>query len=171
MTKRRSFYFSWLSFFPLCMASDFGCKVIILKGYRYVIAYLSSSVLLLALNLRQYLLSCTYQVCFMFKNIDRKIFALCVTMDGKSLMLTRGLFYKKPGRRHVISNWRRPFHGQFCIDVNKADLRVMRRGNLVGKASDVRSREPCWSLEKKICFMLSLFKMSTGKKLLQRTLW
>lgn len=149
-------------FFSLCMASDFGCKVIILKGYRYVIAYLSSSVFLLALNLRQYLLSCTYQVCFMFKNIDRKIFALCVTMDGKSLMLTRGLFHKKPGRRDVISNWRRPFHGQFCIDVNKADLRVMRRGNLVGKASDVRSREPCWSLEKKICFMLSLFKMSTG---------
>lgn len=81
----------------------------------------------------------------MLTNIDRKIFAICVTMDGKS----RGSFHKKRSRRHVISKWRRPFHGQLCSDVNKANPRVLRRGNLVGKASDLRSREPCWSLEKK----------------------
>lgn len=46
---------------------------------------------------------------------------------------------------------------------NEADPRVWRRSNLVGKASDLRSRGPC--LEKKICFMLSLLKMSTGHKL------
>ena len=64
-------------------------------------------------------------------------------MDGKSLMLTRGSFHKKPSRRHEISKLRRPFHGQLYSDVNKADPRVLRRGYLVGKALDLRSMEPC----------------------------